>query len=196
MKKSWVLSIIMSFVLLGGVFAPAGSYVSAADDSTTTYSEDEYYEEVDTSEQEPIPTVEEEDFLNYLDQLDMASVYEEKAFNALGGGFYITSSNRKSVFLKLTNTAIPNYTKYVSKLKLIKPQNTELQKIHANLIKGSYTQLEGFQLAKKAVSKTTVNSAVLKQANAKIDAGRKISRSFTKISLHMPINLDLIYKKQ
>lgn len=127
MKKSWVLSIIMSFVLLGGVFAPAGSYAAAADDSTTTYSEDEYIE-VDTSEQEPIPTVEEEDFLNYLDQLDLAAVYEEKAFNALGGGFYITSSNRKSVFLKLTNTAIPNYTKYVSKLKLIKPQTAELKK--------------------------------------------------------------------
>lgn len=179
MKKSWVLSIIMSFVLLGGVFAPAGSY-AAADNSTTTYSEDEYYEEVDTSEQEPIPTAEEEDFLNYLDQLDTASVYEEKAFNALGGGFYITSSNRKSVYLKLTNTAVPNYTKYVSKLKLIKPQNAELKKIHANLIKGSYTQLEGFQLAKKAVSKTTVNSAVLKQANAKIDAGKKNIEKFHK----------------
>jgi len=178
-KKSWVLSIIMSFVLLGGVFAPAGSY-AAADNSTTTYSEDEYYEEVDTSEQEPIPTAEEEDFLNYLDQLDTASVYEEKAFNALGGGFYITSSNRKSVYLKLTNTAVPNYTKYVSKLKLIKPQNAELKKIHANLIKGSYTQLEGFQLAKKAVSKTTVNSAVLKQANAKIDAGKKNIEKFHK----------------
>lgn len=180
MKKSWLLSIIMSFVLLGGVFAPAGSYAAAADDSTTTYSEDEYYEEVDTSEQEPIPTVEEEDFLDYLNQLDLAAVYEEKAFNALGSGFYITSSNRKSVFLKLTNTAIPNYTKYVSKLKLIKPQTAELQKIHASLIKGSYTQLEGFQLAKKAVSKTTVNSAVLKQANAKIAAGKKNIEKYQK----------------
>jgi hypothetical protein len=179
-KKSWVLSIIMSFVLLGGVFAPVGSYAAAADDSTTTYSEDEYYEEIDTSEQEPIPTVEEEDFLSYLDQLDMASVYEERAFNALGGGFYITSSNRKSVFLKLTNTAIPNYTKYVSKLKMIKQQDAELQKIHANLIKGSYTQLEGFQLAKKSVSKTTVNSAVLKQANAKIASGKKNIEKFHK----------------
>ncbi|SHN80754.1 hypothetical protein SAMN04487896_4591 [Paenibacillus sp. ov031] len=179
MKKSWALSIIMSFVLLGGVFAPAGSYAAAADDSTTTYSEDAY-SEVDTTEEEPELTADEADFLNYMDQLDSASVYEEKAFDALGGGFYITSSNRKSVFLKLTNTAIPNYTKYVSKLKLIKPQNAELQKIHANLIKGSYTQLEGFQLAKKAVSKTTVNSAVLKQANAKIDTGKKNIEKFQK----------------
>ncbi|OPG95566.1 hypothetical protein B2I21_26230 [Chryseobacterium mucoviscidosis] len=179
MKKSWVLSIIMSFVLLGGVFTTAGSYAAAADDSTTTYSDDAY-SEVDTTEEEPELTVEEEDFLNYLDQLDSAAVYEEKAFDAMAGSSYITSSNRKSVFLKLTNTAIPNYTKYVSKLKLIKPQNAELQKIHATLIKGSYTQLEGFQLAKKAVSKTTVNSAVLKQGNAKIDAGKKSIEKYHK----------------
>lgn len=179
MKKSWVLSIIMSFILLGGIFAPAGSYAAAADDSTTTYSEDGY-EEVDTTQEEPELTADEEDFLNYLDQLDSASVYEEKAFNALAGSSYITSSNRKSVFLKLTNTAIPNYTKYVSMLKLIKPQNAELQKIHASLIKGSYTQLEGFQLAKKAVSKTTINSAVLKQGNAKIDTGKKSIEKFQK----------------
>ncbi|QLG36751.1 hypothetical protein HW560_00400 [Paenibacillus sp. E222] len=179
MKKSWVLSIIMSFVLLGGVLAPAGSYAAAADDSTTTYSDDAY-SEVDTTEEEPELTADEEDFLNYLDQLDSASVYEEKAFNALVGSSYITSSNRKSVFLKLTNTAIPNYTKYVSMLKLIKPQNAELQKIHASLIKGSYTQLEGFQLAKKAVSKTTINSAVLKQGNAKIDTGKKSIEKYQK----------------
>lgn len=169
----------MSFVLLGGVFAPAGSYAAAADDSTTTYSEDGY-SEVDTTEEEPELTADEEDFLNYMDQLDGVAIYEERAFNALAGSSYITSSNRKSVFLKLTNTAIPNYTKYVSKLKLIKPQNTELQKIHAKLIKGSYTQLEGFQLAKKSVSKTTVNSAVLKQANTKIDQGKKNINQYQK----------------
>ena len=173
MKKSWILSLIMSFVLLGGVFAPAGSYAAAADDSTTTYSEDEYYEEVDTSEQEPIPTVEEEDFLNYLDALTDPAVYEKKALNAVGGSTYITSSNRKSFYLKLNNTAIPNYTKYVSMLKQIKPENAELKKIHAKLIKGSYAQLEGYQLFKKSVAKTKVNSKLLKQGNDKIALGIK-----------------------
>ncbi|WP_339182250.1 hypothetical protein [Paenibacillus sp. FSL R5-0701] len=163
----------MSFVLLGGVFAPAGSYAAAADDSTTTYSEDEYYEEVDTSEQEPIPTVEEEDFLNYLDALTDPAVYEKKALNAVGGSTYITSSNRKSFYLKLNNTAIPNYTKYVSMLKQIKPENAELKKIHAKLIKGSYAQLEGYQLFKKSVAKTKVNSKLLKQGNDKIALGIK-----------------------
>ncbi|WP_418040459.1 MULTISPECIES: hypothetical protein [Paenibacillus] len=177
-KRSWVLSIIMSFVLLGGVFAPAGSYAAAAEDTTTTYSEDNYTE-VDTSEQEPIPSAEEEDFLNYLDALDRTTVYEKKALDSIGST-YVTSANRKSIFLKLNNTAVPNYTKYVSMLKQIKPENTELQKIHNKLIKGSYAQLEGYLLFKKSVSKTKVNSALLKQGNAKIDTGIKILEQYKK----------------
>ncbi|WP_145321137.1 hypothetical protein [Paenibacillus xylanexedens] len=172
MKKSWILSFIMSFVLLGGVFAPAGSYASAADDSTTTYSEDEYYE-VDTTEEEPELTAEEAEFLDYLDALTTPAVYEKKALDAVGGSTYITSSNRKSFYLKLNNTAIPNYTKYVSMLKQIKPENAELKKIHAKLIKGSYAQLEGYQLFKKSVAKTKVNSNLLKQGNDKIATGIK-----------------------
>ncbi|MDQ0722553.1 hypothetical protein QF049_003814 [Paenibacillus sp. W4I10] len=172
MKKSWILSFIMSFVLLGGVFAPAGSYASAADDSTTTYSEDEYYE-VDTTEEEPELTAEEAEFLDYLDALTTPAVYEKKALDAVGGSTYITSSNRKSFYLKLNNTAIPNYTKYVSMLKQIKPENAELKKIHAKLIKGSYAQLEGYQLFKKSVAKTKVNSNLLKQGNDKIASGIK-----------------------
>lgn len=177
-KRSWVLSIIMSFVLLGGVFAPAGSYAAAAEDTTTTYSEDNYTE-VDTSEQEPIPSADEEDFLNYLDALDMTTVYEKKALDSIGST-YVTSANRKSIFLKLNNTAVPNYTKYVSMLKQIKPENAELQKIHNKLIKGSYAQLEGYLLFKKSVSKTKVNSALLKQGNAKIDTGIKILEQYKK----------------
>ena len=168
----------MSFVLLGGVFAPAGSYAAAAEDTTTTYSEDNYTE-VDTSEQEPIPSADEEDFLNYLDALDLTTVYEKKALDSIGST-YVTSANRKSIFLKLNNTAVPNYTKYVSMLKQIKPENAELQKIHNKLIKGSYAQLEGYLLFKKSVSKTKVNSALLKQGNAKIDTGIKILEQYKK----------------
>ncbi|NUU78037.1 hypothetical protein [Paenibacillus xylanilyticus] len=177
-KRSWVLSIIMSFVLLGGVFAPAGSYAAAAEDTTTTYSEDNYTE-VDTSEQEPIPSADEEDFLDYMFALEKTTVYEKKALDSIGST-YVTSANRKSIFLKLNNTAVPNYTKYVSMLKQIKPENAELKKIHAKLVKGSYAQLEGYLLFKKSVSKTKVNSALLKQGNAKIDTGIKILEQYKK----------------
>ena len=86
---------------------------------------------MDTSEQEPIPSAEEEDFLNYLDALDRTTVYEKKALDSIGST-YVTSANRKSIFLKLNNTAVPNYTKYVSMLKQIKPENAELQKFITN----------------------------------------------------------------
>ncbi|MFS0870911.1 hypothetical protein [Paenibacillus xylanilyticus] len=178
-KRSWVLSIIMSFVLLGGVFAPAGSYAAAAEDSTTTYSE-EGYSEVDTTEEEPVLSADEQDFLDYMDALVETTVYEKKALDAIGGSTYVTSSNRKSIFLKLNNTAVPNYTKYVSMLKQIKPENAELKKIHAKLVKGSYAQLEGYLLFKKSVSKTKVNSAVLKQGNAKIATGIKGIEQYNK----------------
>ncbi|WP_458462175.1 hypothetical protein [Paenibacillus sp.] len=172
MKKSWVLSIIMSFVLLGGVLLPTGSYASAADDTTSTYSDEAYTEENSTYEEQEL-TAEEAEFLDYLDALTAPAVYEKKALDAVGGSTYITSSNRKSFYLKLNNTAVPNYTKYVSMLKQIKPENAELKKIHAKLIKGSYAQLEGYQLFKKSVAKTKVNSTLLKQGNDKIATGIK-----------------------
>ncbi|PQP83277.1 hypothetical protein C0Q44_00675 [Paenibacillus sp. PCH8] len=172
MKKSWVLSIIMSFVLLGGVLLPTGSYAAAADDTTSTYSDEVNTEENSTYEEEEL-TAEEAEFLDYLDALTVSAVYEKKALDAVGGNTYITSSNRKSFYLKLNNTAIPNYTKYVSMLKQIKPENAELKKIHAKLIKGSYAQLEGYQSFKKAVAKTKVNSTFLKQGNDKIATGIK-----------------------
>lgn len=179
MKKSWLLSLMMSFALLGGAVLPTGASVSAASDTTPVYSdensavtEDTIGE--DTSADEPEFTEDEADLLDYVDQLEAAAVYEERAFNSFKGGMTITSANRKSIFLKLNNTAIPNYTKYVSKLKLIKPKNAELQKIHAKLVKGSYTQLEAYQLFKKSVSKTKVNSTQLKQGNDKLAAGAKL----------------------
>ncbi|MBU5353330.1 hypothetical protein KQI74_13620 [Paenibacillus barcinonensis] len=178
MKKNWVLSILMSIVLLGGVFVPAGHYASAAD-STTVTSDEEVNVDNDSPEAQEL-TAEEQDLLDYIDALDAAGVYEKKALDAIGGNTYITSSNRKSFFLTLNNTAIPNYTKYVSMLKQIKPENAELKKIHDKLIRGSYAQLEGYQLFKKAVSKTKVNSTFLKQGNDKVAVGKKSIEQYLK----------------
>lgn len=177
MKKNWVLSILMSMVLFGGVFAPAAHHASAAD--STTITSDEGSSEQDNTEQQEL-TADEQDFFDYMNALDAASVYRTKAFNAIGGSTYVTSSNRKSLFLKLNNTVIPNYTKYVSMLKQIKPQNADLKKIHDKLIKGSYTQLEAYQLFKKSVSKTKVNDTFLKQGNDKVAAGKKSIEQYFK----------------
>ncbi|GGH69711.1 hypothetical protein GCM10008014_53420 [Paenibacillus silvae] len=178
MKKNWVLAILMSIALLGGVFVPAGHYASAADSTTVTSDEEVNVDNGSPEEQEL--TADEQDLLDYIDALDAAGVYEKKALDAVGGSTYITSSNRKSIFLTLNNTAIPNYTKYVSMLKQIKPENAELKKIHDKLIRGSYAQLEAYQLFKKAVSKTKVNSTFLKQGNDKVAAGKKSIEQYLK----------------
>ncbi|MCK6077963.1 hypothetical protein [Paenibacillus silvae] len=178
MKKNWVLSILMSIALLGGIFVPAGHYASAADSTTVTSDEEVNVDNGSPEEQEL--TADEQDLLDYIDALDVAGVYEKKALDAVGGSTYITSSNRKSIFLTLNNTAIPNYTKYVSMLKQIKPENAELKKIHDKLIRGSYAQLEAYQLFKKAVSKTKVNSTFLKQGNDKVAVGKKSIEQYLK----------------
>lgn len=178
MKRNWILSILMSMVLVGGVILPTGHYTAAADNSSVISDEVNTEETINQEEQEL--TADDQDFLDYLDALEAAAVYETKAMSAIGGNTYITSSNRKSFFLTLNNTAIPNYTKYVSMLKQIKPENTQLKKIHDKLIKGSYAQLEGYQLFKKSVSKTTVNRTFLKQGNDKIATGKKSIEQYLK----------------
>ncbi|MET3938257.1 DNA-directed RNA polymerase subunit F [Paenibacillus sp. PvP094] len=194
MKKTWLLSSIVSLSLLGGVLMPMGSYAAAADDVNPTYSDEfDIYEEdtitddnwyEDFAEEEPELTAEQQEFENYLNQVFALESYEEKAFAALESiGSSVNSSNRKSMYLKLTNTVIPNYTKYVSKLKQIKPTNPELKKIHATYVKGSYNQLEGYLLYKKAVSKTKVNYTLLKQGNAKVTTGDELL-DYTQLQLY------------
>lgn len=160
LKKSWIISLITSFVLLGGVLLSPATSADAAKVATSTYSDlDQSYAE----------------FKEYTNQLFALETYEAKAFTALESiDTQVTSTNRKSMYLKLTNTVIPNYTKLVSKAKQIKPNNPQIKKIHATFVKASYTQLEGYLLYQKAVSKNKVNYTLLKQGNAKVNTASVI----------------------
>ena len=182
LKNSWMISLITSFVLLGGVLLSPTTSANAAKEATSTYSDQSYSEEesefsedfaddleLDDAEQEL--TKDQKDFKKYLEQISRLVPYESKAVDTLGSvGGEVNSTNRKSMYLKLTNTVIPNYTKTVSMLKQIKPSNPELKKIHAYYVKGSYLQLEGYLLYKQAVSKNKVNSKILQQGRAKVRA--------------------------
>ncbi|SEK82315.1 hypothetical protein [Paenibacillus sp. OK003] len=182
MKNSWIISSITSFVLLGGVLlSPAASAdaakVAASTYSDQSYSEDEehfseeFTDESEFSETEQKLTKDQEEFEKYLDQIATLVPYENKAIDTLRSvGGEVTSANRKSMYLKLTNTVIPNYTKMVSMAKQIKPTNSELKKIHAYFVKGTYLQLEGYMLYKQAVSKNKVNIKILQQGAAKVKA--------------------------
>ncbi|WFR62839.1 hypothetical protein P9222_32860 [Paenibacillus amylolyticus] len=182
MKKSWMLSLITSFVLLGGALLSPSASADAAkvatstySDSDQSYSEDDYLheelmDELDLELDEAELTADQQEFIDYVNQILALKTYLAKASTALESiRSQADSPNRKSIYLKLTNTVIPNYTKLVSKLKQIKPTNPKLKKIHATFVKGNYNQLEGLLLYKQAVSKTKVNYTILKQANTRIE---------------------------
>ncbi|MGF9697308.1 hypothetical protein [Paenibacillus sp. MABNR03] len=127
MKKSWIISLLTSFVLIGGVLLSPAASANAANAATSTYSDQSY-----------------EEFKEYTTQLFALETYEAKAFTALESiDTQVTSTNRKSMYLKLTNTVIPNYTKLVSKAKQIKPTNPKIKKIHDIFYQGKLHSARG-----------------------------------------------------
>ncbi|MDT0126080.1 hypothetical protein Q9R46_25775 [Paenibacillus sp. RRE4] len=182
MKRSSIISLMASFILLGGVLLFPAPQANAATGEFSTYWDqdefaDEYQFEEDLIDDTEEPEAEDEfiqekaELKQYLDQIFAIESYESKAIDSLSSvGNTVSSANRKSMFLKLTNTVIPNYTKFVSKAKLIQSNNPEIKKIHTSFIKGTYMQLEGYILYKQAVSKNKVNYTILQQGNAKVKA--------------------------
>ncbi|PQP83280.1 hypothetical protein C0Q44_00690 [Paenibacillus sp. PCH8] len=167
-----------SFIMLGGVLLSPAASANAANEPTSTYSDQSYSDDAEHFSEELMDeteyelTADQKEFEQYLEKVFALESYETKAMDALESvGSQVTSANRKSMYLKLTNTVIPNYTKLVSKAKQIKPIHPELKKIHAYFVKGSYLQLEGYLLYKQAVSKNKVNYTILKQGSAKVKAG-------------------------
>lgn len=181
-KRSSIISLMTSFILLGGVLLFPAPQANAAVEEFSTYWDqdefaDEYQSEVDLIDDAEEPEAVDEfiqekaELKKYLDQIFAIEPYESRALDSLSSvGNTVSSANRKSMFLKLTNTVIPNYTKFVSKAKLIQSNNPEIKKIHTSFIKGTYMQLEGYILYKQAVSKNKVNYTILQQGNAKVQA--------------------------
>ncbi|WP_366290735.1 hypothetical protein [Paenibacillus sp. AN1007] len=186
MKRSSIISLMTSFILLGGVLLFPAPQANAAVEEFSTYwvqdeFADEYQSEVDLIDDAEEPEAVDEfiqekaELKKYLDQIFAIEPYESRALDSLSSvGNTVSSANRKSMFLKLTNTVIPNYTKFVSKAKLIQSNNPEIKKIHTSFIKGTYMQLEGYILYKQAVSKNNVNYTILQQGNAKVQAADAI----------------------
>ena len=77
MRRNWILSILMSIVLLGGVVLPVEGYASAADNITDVTSDEPVAEDNSTDEEQEL-TVDDQDFLDYLDALEAPGVYEKK----------------------------------------------------------------------------------------------------------------------
>ncbi|WP_046225811.1 hypothetical protein [Paenibacillus dauci] len=168
--------------------APDGSYTmdlttdTDAADNTATAEEsadtDTYGDEDIWANADPVLVEEASSFLDYSDQMEPLFSYETKAWDAYNINEYVKSSNRKQEYKLMTYTVVPNYTKFVSGIKLIKPKNSELAKIHAKYVKGAYLELEGFVLYKKYVSSARLDDAILNKSKAKLKAGGKLIDQF------------------
>ncbi|AWB43058.1 hypothetical protein DCC85_01635 [Paenibacillus sp. CAA11] len=123
---------------------------------------------------------------NYMAQLEKIIPYETKALDTYNKYRYVTSKTRKEAYYAFNGTIIPNYTKFLGSLKTVKTSNSFLAQNHNNYIKGVSLQLQGLTLMKKALYSSKINTNLYKQANAKIDAGRKLLDQYFKgIDKHM-----------
>ncbi|MBY0204717.1 MULTISPECIES: hypothetical protein [Paenibacillus] len=194
MKKSSIISLMTSFILLGGVLLFPAPQANAAKGEFSTYWDfndipDEYWDDEDqTDESDADEESEEEQALiqaraelkTYFDQLSTLLSYEKKAVDSLHSiASEGNTASRKSIYLKLANTVVPNFTKLVSKAKLITSSNPEIKRLHTHLVRGHYLQLEGYILYKQAFSRNKVNLKTLQQGNAKVDAGRALVEQST-----------------
>jgi len=206
MRKLW-LTLTMTALFAGSTgfaatpsFAasdakPDGSYtMDLNDDSMSGDVEDDTYgDDYGLDNIDPELLKESDQYDTYLNGLGDLLEYEDKAWEAYNTNDYVSSENRKQEYKLMTYTVIPNYVKFVSGLKQLKPENAEVAKIHAQYVKGAYTELEGFMLYKKYVSSAKMNDQLLKKAQAKLTAGSALVEQFYSDMDEYSVRFDALY---
>lgn len=131
-----------------------------------------------------------QDLSDYTDQLHLINNYEKKAITTINQYKVVNDLTRKSIFLALNNTVVPNYTKYVSGLKNIKPNNNnaELKEIYNYHLAGAKLQLEGFIIMRDSLKTTKINFT-------KFTAGDKKGAEGVKLLNKAEVLLDKYTKK-
>ncbi|MEK4348809.1 hypothetical protein [Paenibacillus sp. FSL P4-0184] len=122
------------------------------------------------------PTHEEimlQDLEDYIEQLQPLGSYEKKAITTLNQNSFLNDSTRKTIFLTLNNTVLPNYTKFVSGLKNLKANNVELKEIHTSYLAGAKLQLEGFTIMRDSLRTTKINWSKFNAGEKKVAEGIK-----------------------
>ncbi len=207
MRKLW-LTLTMTALFAGSTglaatpsFAandskPDGSYAMDLNDDATMGSDvedDTYSDDYSLDDIDPELLKESDQYDTYLNGLGDLLEYEDKAWAAYNTNDYVSSENRKQEYQLMTYTVIPNYIKFVSGLKQLKPENAEVAKIHAQYVKGAYTELEGFMLYKKYVSSAKMNDQLLKKAQAKLTAGSALVEQFYSDMDEYSVRFDALY---
>ncbi|MEK3699753.1 hypothetical protein NYE33_22505 [Paenibacillus sp. FSL R10-2199] len=113
------------------------------------------------------------DLEDYYEQLQPIASYENKAIDTFIQNRHLNDSTRKSLFLTLNNTVLPNYTKFVSGLKNLKANNAELKEIHNYYLAGAKLQLEGFTIMRDSLKTTKINYSKFETGNKKVIEGAK-----------------------
>lgn len=185
MKKQSLLVIIMVvlftfipvFNLPATIHAATNTTLSNESPSTPEpgYVEDDTYSEVAPELQQAF-----NDYVEYYNQYKEWVPYETKAVTILNKYKKVLASTRKQAYSEMTTIAIPNYKKFLSGIKQIKPNNTDLSTMHAQLIKGTTLQLEGMILFQKYVSKLNPDPTIIKKANVKFTQGQQLISEFNK----------------
>ncbi|MBP2111348.1 hypothetical protein [Paenibacillus silagei] len=124
------------------------------------------------------PTHEEvmvKDFEEYNKQLQIIGKYENKAITLYNEliDLGIKDSTRKTFFLSLSNTVVPNYTKFVSGLKYLKVNNAELKEMHNHYLAGAKLQLEGLTIMRDSLKTTKINYSKFEAGYNKVGEGVK-----------------------
>jgi hypothetical protein len=116
-----------------------------------------------------------QDLSDYTDQLQLLVNYEKKSIATINQYEVVNDSTRKTIFLALNNTVVPNYTKYVSGLKNIKPNNNnaELKEIYNYHLAGAKLQLEGFIIMRDSLKTTKINYSKFDIGYKKVGDGVK-----------------------
>lgn len=124
------------------------------------------------------PTHEEimvKDIEEYSKQLELLENYEDKAITVYNQliDLRIKDSTRKTFFLSLNNTVVPNYTKFVSGLKYLKVNNAELKEVHNHYLAGAKLQLEGMTIMRDSLKTTKINYSKFEAGYNKVGEGVK-----------------------
>lgn len=187
MKKQSLLAlvIVMLFAVIPMFNLPstvhaATSITHTKTTSSSSASEPTYVEDDTYSDIEVAPELQQafDDYIDYYNQYKEWVPYETKAVSILNKYKKVLASTRKQAYSEMTNIAIPNYKKFLSGIKQMKPNNTDLSTMHSKFIKGTTLQLEGMILFQKYVSKLNPDPTIIKKANVKFTQGQLLISEF------------------
>jgi hypothetical protein len=117
------------------------------------------------------------DLLNYVNnEIPKIASLESDAldkYNSVTGDNYNTD---EETYTALSDSIIPKYRNFITKLEEIKPQTPEVKALHELYIEAANNQYNAFVQLKAAIE--TQDTNMVSQANEKLDKGRKGLRDF------------------